>query len=114
MPGKEKDRQRRNNDGHDETFRFHKDMEQKNVNDDRSEEQQSQRQKAATQYEEGADELERHDHLEVSSGEEGGRELSRGSLWRWRHGDEIKKTIQAGENKQSTQQNPSYDCGDFH
>ena len=89
-------------------------MNQVNVHNDWSEQNQAERDKASDQKEQAANNLEYGDDVKVVAQEKRLGEVS-GQRWlRWRHRDEMQKDVRTEHDENESEKDPGYDGGDFH
>lgn len=96
----------RDEDRQSDTDRTHQGVKQENVHDDRSENSECERQVAIDQKQRARNRLKPRDGQEIIRNEHRSEELSRDSAGR-RHRNEMKKSIQAEDQKDQTQKEPT-------
>src|SRR6476659_7224186 len=96
----------RDEDRQSDTGRTHQGVKQENVHDDRSENSECERHEAIDQKQRARNRLKLRDDQEIIRNEHRSEELSRGSAGR-RHRNEMKKSIQAEDQKDQTQKEPT-------
>ena len=96
----------RDEDRQSDTGRIHQAVKQKNVHDDRSENRECERHVAIYQKQRARNHLKPRDEQEIFRNEHRSEELSRDSAGR-RHRNEMKKSIQAEDQKDQTQKEPT-------
>ena len=96
----------RDEDRQSDTDRTHQSVKQENVHDDRSEDRECERHVAIDQKQRARNHLKPRDDQEIFRNEHRSEELSRDSAGR-RHRDEMQKSIQAEDQKDQTQKEPT-------
>ena len=96
----------RDEDRQSDTGRIHQAVKQENVHDDRSENRECERHVAIDQKQRARNHLKPRDEQEIFRNEHRSEELSRDSAGR-RHLNEMKKSIQAKDQKDQTQKEPT-------
>ena len=96
----------RDEDRQSDTGRIHQAVKQENVHDDRSENRECERHVAIDQKQRARNHLKPRDDQEIFRNEHRSEELSRDSAGR-RHRNEMKKSIQAEDQKDQTQKEPT-------
>jgi len=99
--------QDRDEDRQSDTGRIHQAVKQQNVHDDWSENRECERHVAIDQKQRARDHLQPRDEQEIFRNEHRSEELSRDSAGR-RHRDEMQKSIQAEDQKDQTQKEPTH------
>jgi hypothetical protein len=114
VPPNEKDQQDRNDDGHWQPAGIQQDVNQVNVHDDRSKQNQAKRDKASDEQEQAADDLEYGNDVEVMAQEKRLGEISKKArLWRW-HWNKMQKDVRTEDDENEPEKNPGNNGSDFH
>src|SRR5262249_25102144 len=110
----EKNQQERNDGGHWQTARVQQNMNQINVHNNGSKQNQPKRDEASDEQEQAADDLEYGNDVKVMAQEKRLGEVS-SQRWRWRwHRNEMQKDVRTEDDENESEKNPSNNCGDFH
>jgi hypothetical protein len=89
-------------------------MNEIDIDNYRSEQNQTKRDETSDKQEQAANYLEHGDDVNVVAQEKGLREVSKQPrLWRW-HGNEVQKDIRSEDDENKSEQDPGNNCGDFH
>jgi len=89
-------------------------MNEVDVYNDRSKQNQAERDKASDKQEQAADDLEYGDDVKVMAQEKRLAEVS-SQRWRWRwHRNKVQKDVRTEDDKNESEKNASNNRGDFH
>ena len=89
-------------------------MEEDDVDDDGPEDGESERDEAADEEKESADDLAGCNGVDVAAGKEGVQKFANEALGQGRHGEEAQEAIRANDDEDKPKQNPNDDGEDFH
>lgn len=93
----------RNEDGHRQPGTVEQNVEEQNVDNDRAEQRQRERDKASSQTEQAADNLECPHNVNIVADEQRFGEIAGWTArWRW-HGKEMKENVQSENDEHTTQ-----------
>jgi hypothetical protein len=110
----EKDQQDRNDDGHWQAAGFQQDVNQVNVHNDGSEQNQTQRDETSDEQEQAANDLEYGNDVKVMAQEKRLGEVS-SQRWRWRwHRNKMQEDVRTEDDENESEKNPSNNRGNFH
>jgi hypothetical protein len=114
VPPDEKDKQDRNDDSHWQTAGVQQDVNQVNVHNDGSKQNQPERDKTSDEKEQAADDLEYSNDVKIVAQEKGLREVSDQPRRRGRHWNEMQKDVRTEDDENESEKNPGNNGGDFH
>jgi hypothetical protein len=110
----EKDQQDRYDGGHWQTAGLKQNVNQVNVHNDGSKQNQAERNKASDEQEQAADDLEYGNDVKVMAQKKRLGEVP-GQRWRWRwHRNEMQKDIRTEDDENESEKNPRDNRCDFH
>jgi hypothetical protein len=109
---KHDDPKHRHDDSQRQTARSHQDVEEQNVDDDRSEQSEREWDVAIEQEQDCRDDLEQKYDDQIVGGKERAGELT-GDSGRWRAGNEVEEAIQSEDEKDQAKKETGDDNSDF-
>jgi hypothetical protein len=109
-----KDQQDRNDDGHWQTAGVQQDVNQVNVHNDGSKQNQTERDKSPDKQEQAANYLEHGDDVKIMAQEKRLREVSKQSRRRRWHGNKMQEDVRTEDDENESEKNPSNNGGNFH
>ena len=89
-------------------------MNEVDVHNDGSEQEQAERDEAPDKQQQAADDLEYGDNVKVMAQEKGLTEVANQSWRRWRHRNEVQKDIRTKYNEDQSEKNAGDNSSDFH
>ena len=107
------DPQNRNNERQDQSARFHKSVEQKNVHNDGRQQRQGEWHETVYQEQNGGHQLEQEHNDQKMRDEKGSDELAGRPGGRW-HGDEVKEAVESEDQKYESKEETGDDSGNLH
>jgi hypothetical protein len=111
--GEDNDPQHGHDEGQRQTARKHQDVDEQDVDDDRSEEGQREWDVAINQEQDRRNDLEQKYRDQIMGDKERADELASRAGWRSR-GNEVEEAIQSEDEKDQTEKETSDDNSDFH
>jgi hypothetical protein len=114
VPPDEKKLQKRNDNGHWQAARVHQDVDEIDIHNDGSEQNQTERDETSDKQEQTANDLEHGDDVKIVANEKGLREVSKQPRRRWWHRNEVQEDVRTEDNENESEKNPRDNGGDFH
>ncbi len=109
-----KDQQDRYDAGHWQTAGVHQDVNEVDVHNDGSEQNQTERHEASDKQEQSPDDLEYADDMKVTGHEKRLGEVAGRPRRRWRHRNKVQEDVRTEDNEDQSEKNASNNGGDFH
>jgi hypothetical protein len=114
VPPDEKKLQKRNDNGHWQAARVHQDVDEIDIHNDGSEQNQTERDETSDKQEQTANDLEHGDDVKIVANEKGLREVSKQTRRRRWHRNEVQEDVRTEDNENESEKNPRDNGGDFH